>query len=274
MDIDGIHYNYSEAGDPTNPAILFLHNGGGDHRSWIYQLRDLSQDFHCVALDIVGYGESTRPECAYTVEWMADLTTKFIKKKFDKPISIVGNCIGGSSALELIQNDPTLVSRLTILNTCFGPAGMSGVTKTFYQVLPKNMFLLKIIFNRIETFMQSEGVQKESLSQQFYNLHDSNNEGIEMEKKISIHPLQKRSRRNTILGMKSFAKFSRPFKKDKLTLPIQVIWGKKNTVMSPKLGEWLAGYLGAPFYFMNKSFHMPMSEEPIEFNKLIRQLHT
>lgn len=47
-----------EDGDPKNPGILFLHGFPDSHRVWENQLRALAKDFHVIAFDLRGCGNS------------------------------------------------------------------------------------------------------------------------------------------------------------------------------------------------------------------------
>jgi pimeloyl-ACP methyl ester carboxylesterase len=47
-----------EDGDPKNPGILFLHGFPDSHRVWENQLHALARDFHVIAFDLRGCGNS------------------------------------------------------------------------------------------------------------------------------------------------------------------------------------------------------------------------
>ncbi len=50
-----------EDGDPKKPAILFLHGFPDCHRVWEHQFRALARNYHVIAFDLRGCGESTPP---------------------------------------------------------------------------------------------------------------------------------------------------------------------------------------------------------------------
>ncbi|MDX1634464.1 MAG: alpha/beta fold hydrolase [Marinobacter sp.] len=50
-----------EAGDPSRPALLFLHGFPDCHRVWSHQLEALADDFHVIAFDMRGAGASSAP---------------------------------------------------------------------------------------------------------------------------------------------------------------------------------------------------------------------
>ena len=271
VEIDGFKYTYVETGNSTAKTILFLHNGGGDHRCWVYQLRDLANEFHCVSMDLPGFGDSTRPETTYSVEWIASRVRPFIEKQFKTPITIFGHCIGAAVAMEVAQQIPERIERLGLVNVCGGPPGMSSDTQLFYRLMPKGSFWMRLIYPLMKYFIESKGVQRKSLEQLFADPDDLKNLGVVYEMHVSSLKIQHISRKNLLLGMPSFAKYSRPFPKDRLKMPIQLVWGEKNTVMMPRLGAWMSEYLGAPIHWMKKGRHMVMSEEPEVFNDVLRR---
>ena len=57
---DGIKLYYEEAG--SGAPIVFVHEFGGDHRSWEPQLRFFSRRYRCIAYNARGYPPSDVPE--------------------------------------------------------------------------------------------------------------------------------------------------------------------------------------------------------------------
>jgi pimeloyl-ACP methyl ester carboxylesterase len=57
---DGVKLYYEEAG--SGAPIVFVHEFGGDHRSWEPQLRHFSRRYRCIAYNARGYPPSDVPE--------------------------------------------------------------------------------------------------------------------------------------------------------------------------------------------------------------------
>lgn len=66
----GVELDVYVAGDPANPAIIFLHGFPESHRTWRYQLAAFSDRFYCIAPDQRGYRGSSKPQqvSAYTAD--------------------------------------------------------------------------------------------------------------------------------------------------------------------------------------------------------------
>ncbi|MEP7350005.1 MAG: alpha/beta hydrolase [Sphingorhabdus sp.] len=66
----GIEMDAYTAGDPANPAIIFLHGFPESHRTWRHQIAALSDRFYCIAPDQRGYRGTSKPQevSAYTAD--------------------------------------------------------------------------------------------------------------------------------------------------------------------------------------------------------------
>ena len=66
----GIEMDVFTAGDPANPAIIFLHGFPESHRTWRHQIAALADRYHCIAPDQRGYRGSSKPQSveAYTAD--------------------------------------------------------------------------------------------------------------------------------------------------------------------------------------------------------------
>src|SRR5579875_2279927 len=60
----GLRLHYHEAGDPSAPAVLLLHGGGPGASAWSNfgrTLGVLADRFHVLAVDQLGFGQSSKP---------------------------------------------------------------------------------------------------------------------------------------------------------------------------------------------------------------------
>lgn len=58
----GIEMDAFTAGDPANPAIIFLHGFPESHRTWRHQIAHLADRFYCIAPDQRGYRGTSKPQ--------------------------------------------------------------------------------------------------------------------------------------------------------------------------------------------------------------------
>lgn len=115
---------WRQAGDPDNPAVLFLHGLGGSRTSWDAQLEDLATDYFCIAWDLPGYGASESLS-ELTFPAIADQIVRLLDVLEIKQPDIVGLSFGGQQALHLALNHASRVRRLVLADTSaeFGADG-------------------------------------------------------------------------------------------------------------------------------------------------------
>jgi pimeloyl-ACP methyl ester carboxylesterase len=66
----GIEMDAYTAGNPDNPAIIFLHGFPESHRTWRHQIAHFADRFYCIAPDQRGYRGTSKPQEveAYTAD--------------------------------------------------------------------------------------------------------------------------------------------------------------------------------------------------------------
>lgn len=66
----GIEMDAYTAGNPADPAIIFLHGFPESHRTWRHQIAAFSDRFYCIAPDQRGYRGTSKPQevSAYTAD--------------------------------------------------------------------------------------------------------------------------------------------------------------------------------------------------------------
>ena len=58
---DGRKIHYVANGSKDKPLMLFLHGFSEFWYSWRYQLKEFGKDYYAVAMDLTGYGGSSKP---------------------------------------------------------------------------------------------------------------------------------------------------------------------------------------------------------------------
>ncbi|MQY13725.1 Haloalkane dehalogenase [Streptomyces sp. RB5] len=80
-EIDGLEIFYREAGDPAAPTLLLLHGFPTSSVAYRTLIEELSDEFHLVAPDFPGFGQSSAPAVdawEYTFDHLASVTGKLV----------------------------------------------------------------------------------------------------------------------------------------------------------------------------------------------------
>ncbi len=110
--INDVDINYIQYGNEKGQDIVLLH-GWGQNIEMMKPIGDaFSRDFHITILDLAGFGESSEPTYAWTIDDYASMLSSFIKKlKIKKPV-VMGHSFGGRLAIAYSYNNP--ISKLVI----------------------------------------------------------------------------------------------------------------------------------------------------------------
>jgi 3-oxoadipate enol-lactonase len=111
---------YEVAGPAGAPAVVLLHGAFMDKGSWDQEFPVLARDFRVVRYDIRPFGESTRPEKAYSVP--DDLLRLLDHLKIDRTF-LMGHSFGGALALDFALLHPDRVAGLIVVSA--SPNGLA-----------------------------------------------------------------------------------------------------------------------------------------------------
>jgi len=86
--------------EPTGPAILLVHGFGASTDHWRHNIPVLAQRHEVHAIDLLGFGRSAKPaELAYGGALWRDQLAAYVTERIGRPTVLVGNSLGGFSAL-------------------------------------------------------------------------------------------------------------------------------------------------------------------------------
>lgn len=140
---DGVEIHVVESvarrADPDAALVLFVHGFPEDWYTWVKVLKSkLGEKFHLLAVDLRGYGGSTKPEgrSPYTVFKITDdlkaVVTSVLANKTNKRVKVVGHDWGGALSWAFTQRFNEIVDQLVIINC--PPASVLGTNMTWRQL--------------------------------------------------------------------------------------------------------------------------------------------
>lgn len=78
--------------------IIFLHGFLGEASAWDLVAQKLSGQFRCIALDLLGFGESSKPKLKYTIWHQVEFLQEFIAAMQLEKFYLAGHSYGGWTA--------------------------------------------------------------------------------------------------------------------------------------------------------------------------------
>ena len=111
-----LRLHYADWGNPTAPPLILVH-GGRDHcRNWDWVAQELRRDYHIVAPDLRGHGDSAHsPSGDYSLSAFVYDLAQLIHQQQLAPVRIIAHSLGGSIALRYAGAFPETVSKLVAI---------------------------------------------------------------------------------------------------------------------------------------------------------------
>ncbi|MGH2754102.1 MAG: alpha/beta fold hydrolase [Actinomycetota bacterium] len=103
------------AGDPDAPPVVLLHGLGGTKASMLTIVPKLALSHRVVAVDLPGFGSSSKPRGRYDAPWFADYMFAFLEEAGLDRVALVGNSMGGKIAQEMAMRDPERIAAVVCL---------------------------------------------------------------------------------------------------------------------------------------------------------------
>ncbi len=126
---------YREAGDPSLPTLVLLHGFPASSFMFRELIADLSDAFHLVAPDHLGFGHSAAPtleEFDYSFARLAELTLALLDELGLNRFALYVQDYGAPIGLRLASQHPSRVSGLVVQN---GNAYLDGLTPFWDNLL-------------------------------------------------------------------------------------------------------------------------------------------
>ena len=131
--VNGIELFYESHGD--GPAIVFLHGRGGNHLAWWQQIPHFSTRYRCIAIDHREFGLTKDVENGPGRKAFADDLHQLLDHlKIDRAC-IVGQSMGGFTALSFALREPDRVAGLVLADTSGGIVS-ADILSEFRKSLP------------------------------------------------------------------------------------------------------------------------------------------
>src|SRR5271165_6026110 len=111
-----LRLHYVDWGNAEAPPLILLH-GGRDHcRNWDWVARALRQDWHVIAPDLRGHGDSAySPSGDYSMSAFVYDLAQLIHGQHLAPVRIVAHSLGGGITLRYAGIYPENVSRVVAI---------------------------------------------------------------------------------------------------------------------------------------------------------------
>ena len=146
---DGIKLAYIDEGKGSE-TILMIHGLGSYLPAWKKNIGELSKNYRVIAVDLPGYGKSSKAPHSGLMTFYAGVIAELIQKLELGPVNLAGHSMGGQISMVLTLEKPELVKRLILVDPAGFEAFTAGQKNWFKDVMTPNLVRLTPV-DAIET---------------------------------------------------------------------------------------------------------------------------
>ncbi|KAG8497574.1 hypothetical protein CXB51_008818 [Gossypium anomalum] len=275
-----IHYVVQGEGFP----IVLIHGFGASAFHWRYNIPELAKNYKVYAVDLLGFGWSEKAIIEYDAMIWRDQVVDFLKEIVKEPTVLVGNSLGGFTALVAAVGLPEQVVGLALLNSAgqFGDAKAKSTEseETFLQKFVLKP--LKEVFQRVvlQVYINTSNVddylvesikmpaEDPNAGEVYYRNIKPPNRGVdrEVDREAAAKAAQKWLMTRFMLNQTEYTLDSFL---SKLTCPLLLLWGDLDPWVGPAKANRIKEFYPNTTLVNLKAGHCPHDEVPELANKAL-----
>jgi pimeloyl-ACP methyl ester carboxylesterase len=258
IDLDGLSTHYIEKGE-GDPVIL-VHGFFYDSYMWDKNIDVLAEKFKVYAIDLWGFGYSTREPLDYGYPLYVDQLLKFMNALNIQKASLMGQSMGGGTCIALCIDHRDKVNKMILVDAAGMPNPLPLMGKL--AILPKvGEFMHSYKGNLVRkitlrtTFIYDKKLITDSYFDNVTRFHK-----IKGTNEISLQILR-RQFFGTLLD--------EIHRLGGMDVPILIVWGRHDKSIPVKRGQEIHNILkGSRLEIFERAGHCPHDEQAQKFNQI------
>jgi len=226
-----VHYEVLGRGRP----LVFLHGWVGSWRYWAPTMQAVSGNYRTYALDLWGFGTTSKNKDGYSLEQQASLVDSFLAEMGIGKIALVGHGLGALVSLVYASRRPAQVDRLMAIGL---PDEYAALSPRLYTSQAQDLaeWLLARSLDGNAARLEAPKTDQQAIRR-------------------SLDDLQTYDPRQLL---------------ERIPTPCLVVWGQNDlAVQPPPLERFLALPAHIHAMLFEQSGHFPMLDEPSKFQHLL-----
>lgn len=119
-EVEGLKIFYTEYGKNKQRHVLFIHGLGSSSSTWGDMPEALSEHFHTIVVDLIGFGKSYKPEADYTIYYFSQFIKNFLIQigiQNEHKITVIGHSLGGYIAIDYAMDNKEKIDKLVLIDS-------------------------------------------------------------------------------------------------------------------------------------------------------------
>ncbi len=252
----------------SGPALLLLHGLACDSSTWLDVIPTLSEHYTVIAPDLLGHGESDKPDADYSLggyaNGMRDLLTVL---GIDK-VTVVGHSFGGGVAMQFAYQFPDRTERVVLVST--GGLGKDVTPLIRFLTVPGSSAALAAATFRPWRPLVAGGMR--ALSRTPLSATRDLDEVARIYESLADPATRRAVQRVTSHVLNWKGQFVTMTDRSYLArlMPVLVVWGRDDMVIPSKHADFAPTQV-SDVHVLNDAGHFPHKDHPEEFCRLVME---
>jgi pimeloyl-ACP methyl ester carboxylesterase len=259
IDLDGNATHYIEKG--RGEPVILIHGFFYNYYMWAKNIAALAEKFRVFAIDLWGFGYSTRRPLDYGYSLYSEQLLKFMNALEIEKASLIGQSLGGGTSVLFATENRERVNKLVLVS----PAGLPNP----YPLIAKIPTLPGV--GEFFLGLQNNFARKIALYMGF--IHNKNIITEEYFDNVTRpHKIKDSSKVIlTILRKQFFDTLCHQFKSlGEMNIPALIVWGRNDNGIPLKNAREMNTILkGSRLEILENAGHCPHDEQSEQFNRLV-----
>lgn len=259
IELDNLSMHYVEKG--TGDPIILIHGFFFDSNMWNWSIDALAEHYKVFAIDLWGFGYSSREPLAYGYQLYADQLSGFMDRLGIQKASLIGQSMGGGTIIKYAIANQSRVDKIILVDAAGMPnklpimgriSNLPALGELLYSI--NNNFMRR--FTLGSTFVYNKDILSDGFYEQLTRFHK-----IEKTSEVMLKITRNQffdtltDEINILAGME---------------VPILIVWGKEEKSIRLPIGIELARKLkGSKLEILEQAGHCSNIDQPGQFNRLV-----
>lgn len=250
--------NFIDIGE--GPLVLLVHGLGGSWQSWLENILVLAREFRVVAVDLPGFGESTRLPEGRLFPMYGDALRAVIDRIGADSAHVVGHSFGGLVSQSFAVSHPDRVRTLTLVDA--GGVPLAGLR---LAVIMGAMRVVRLLLSsrRLSLVIARNGPLRRAL------LRPMVKDPRRISREFALQTLPRMATTGFLDAVRLGSEAVMLARPEEVSVPTMVMWGDADRLLPPWIAADIRSRLPDGQVRLFDAGHCPMFEEPVTFNQVL-----
>ena len=269
IEVDGYSHVYTAVGDAERPAVIMIHGWNSYRGMWDGTIEALQHDYYCLALDMLGFGDSEKPHHAdFSIEAQARRVLTFVETLGIDQFILMGHSMGGQVGL-YIASELAPERVISLVNVAGVVTGKIKWQAILFSPIIHLAYYLPFMVSFARQFVRIPFVAKLAFGSLFYDVNGIPYADWEGDRRVSV---QSGSHIASSRALRALKRENLSDRLANISAPTLIIFGQQDGLVPLSEAEIAhSNIMDSQLIIYDKCGHFPLYERKSDYLNAIHQ---